>query len=345
MINQISQQSSVSAETTKQIISSISESELSNTERVREVAKETGVTEEKVKEVVKTSERIAEVKDILTQKDMINQISQQSSVSAETTKQIISSISESELSNTERVREVAKETGVTEEKVKEVVSKIANVKQTQEFTKKKDLAEKVAVTQNIKTETIQQILSKLSYKELTDLEKIKEIAKENDVTEEKVKEVVKTAEKMKVKRRPVSELVPAAQYPVPVQSSTVSVEDYEEVKQMWLKHYRSAPVPVTESIKTRSDWLVTEEKQLTNITNLLASTNPVLKQQGLDKVSDILPFMLLGGFSESEIQAYIKAKLEADRQVLEETAIEEKAKEKAKEELKAEEEEVMVSKE
>src|SRR3989344_1568228 len=148
MINQISQQSSVSAETTKQIISSISESELSNTERVREVAKETGVTEEKVKEVVKTSERIAEVKDILTQKDMINQISQQSSVSAETTKQIISSISESELSNTERVREVAKETGVTEEKVKEVVSKIANVKQTQEFKKKKDLAEKVAVTQN-----------------------------------------------------------------------------------------------------------------------------------------------------------------------------------------------------
>src|SRR3989338_2276405 len=111
---------------------------------------------------------------------------------------------------------------------------------------------------------------------------------------------------------------------------------------MWLKHYRSAPVPVTESIKTRSDWLITEEKQLTNITNLLSSTNPALKQQGLDKVSDILPFMLLGGFSEQEILTYIKAKLEADRQVLQETAIEEKAKEKAKAELKEEEDLVEV---
>ena len=52
--------------------------------------------------------------------------------------------------------------------------------------------------------------------------------------------------------------------------------------------------------------------------------------------------MLLGGFTEAEIMTYIKAKLEADRQVLDELELEEKVKEKTKEELKKEEEETYV---
>ena len=144
-------------------------------------------------------------------------------------------------------------------------------------------------------------------------------------TSDKIKELVTSYQK-------------EAEMKSPALGTEVSVEDYEEVKSMWLKHYRSAPVPVTETIKSREDWLNVEQKKLTNITNLLSSSNPQLKQQGLEKVSEILPFLLLGGFSEPEIMTYVKAKLEADRQVTEELELEEKAKEKAKEELKEEEE-------
>ena len=118
----------------------------------------------------------------------------------------------------------------------------------------------------------------------------------------------------------------------------VSVEDYEEVKKMWLTHYREAPIPETETIKNRQTWLEEEEKKLTNIFNLLASFDLKQKQKGLDQVAEILPFMLLGGFSEAEISAYIKAKLEATKQIQTELEMAEKIKAQTKAEVKEEEE-------
>src|SRR3989344_2292406 len=130
-VKQVSSLTKTNETVTREILSKMTATDLTISEKVREVAKEAGVTEEKVKEVGRTAERVQEVKEIIAQKDMVNQISQQNNVSAETTKQIISSISESELSDTERVREVAKETGVTEEKGREALKtseRIAEVK-------------------------------------------------------------------------------------------------------------------------------------------------------------------------------------------------------------------------
>jgi hypothetical protein len=143
-----------------------------------------------------------------------------------------------------------------------------------------------------------------------------------------------------VARKP-SVAIPAHPVPVSMGGKTVqtqvSVEDYEEVKKMWLNHYRDAPIPVSESVKTRQEWLASEEKKLTNINNLLASANPELKQKGLDQVAEILPFMLLGGFSEAEIFTYVKAKLEANRQIQDEVEAGEKAKKEVEEKMKEEE--------
>lgn len=118
----------------------------------------------------------------------------------------------------------------------------------------------------------------------------------------------------------------------------VSVEDYEEVKKMWLKHYREAPVPTTDVIKTREEWLAGDAKRLTNVSNMLASSDPKVKQKGLEEVAELLPFLMLGGFSDLETLTYLKAKLEAAKQVQSELEIAEKAKEKAKAEVKEEEE-------
>lgn len=128
-------------------------------------------------------------------------------------------------------------------------------------------------------------------------------------------------------------------------ATQVSVEDYEEVKKMWLKHYREAPVPETETIKNRNQWLKQEEVRLTNITNLLASSDSKLKQQGLEEVAEILPFMLLGGFTDAEILAYVKAKLEATRQIQTELDVAEKVKKETEKQVKQEEEETLLMKE
>lgn len=134
-----------------------------------------------------------------------------------------------------------------------------------------------------------------------------------------------------------------ARVPVSVAGKTVqtqvSVEDYEEVKKMWLKHYREAPVAVSDTVKTREEWVAQDAKKLTNISNMLASSDPVLKQKGLAEVAEILPFLMLGGFSDIETLTYLKAKLEASKQIQTELEIKEKARQEAVKEVKEEKEE------
>jgi hypothetical protein len=50
----------------------------------------------------------------------------------------------------------------------------------------------------------------------------------------------------------------------------------------------------------------------------LLSGDPKRVEEGKRMVSKILPFLLLGGFSNAEIVAYLKAKLEAAKTVLKE---------------------------
>ncbi|MCL5798390.1 MAG: hypothetical protein M1366_06360 [Patescibacteria group bacterium] len=212
-----------------------------------------------------------------------------------------------------------------------------------------DVAQKTSLSET-KVKDILQMIPSLTTPSTT---KVKEIASRNNVAEEKVKEVVamaqmisasKSAEMKKVKR-PGAAAISNVEVSVGGQTveSQVSVEDYEEVKKMWLKHYREAPIPTSETIKTRDEWLNEETKKLTNISNLLSSSDQKLKQKGLEEVAEILPFLLLGGFSDVETLTYLKAKLEAAKQIQTELEIEQKAKEAVKEEMEEEETLVEVS--
>lgn len=123
---------------------------------------------------------------------------------------------------------------------------------------------------------------------------------------------------------------------LPAAQPTVTVDDYEEVKSMWVNHYRSSDVPVSERIKGRNQWLEEDIKKLTNIINLLGSSDLKLKEQAMGDVSGILPFLLLGGFSDVEAMAYLKAKLAGAQQVLSELEVESRAKATAKKEAEGE---------
>ena len=61
------------------------------------------------------------------------------------------------------------------------------------------------------------------------------------------------------------------------------------------------------------------QQDIDNITetiNLLSSENQENVDKGMDRVANILPFLLLGGFSKSEVISYLKAKLEAAKSVM-----------------------------
>lgn len=100
----------------------------------------------------------------------------------------------------------------------------------------------------------------------------------------------------------------------------VNVDDYETVKKLWKESYTKATPPPGPDGKPidRKKWLMEDLKKIPQVIDLLLSGDPEKVAQGKEMVSKILPFLLLGGFSRSEIIAYLKAKLAAAKEVLEE---------------------------
>ena len=93
----------------------------------------------------------------------------------------------------------------------------------------------------------------------------------------------------------------------------VKPEEYEQVKQLWNKAYKQYFVPptYTEDISGRTEWIKKDMADITETISLLQSPDEAQKNEGMKKVSSIVPFLLLGGYSYPEMIGYLQAKLEA----------------------------------
>lgn len=169
---------------------------------------------------------------------------------------------------------------------------------------------------------------------------VSEISKETGVEPAKVKQIISTsshifkeqknlvseiAQKEQVKEDVVQKVLDA-HIPVITETekhiedtisipSTVSIEDYEEVKSMWKDQYEKGEIPTTDTIKDRADWVETDVVAITNILNKILSSDPQLRAQGLDEVGYILPIFMINNLKGEELAVYLKAKLEAAKQV------------------------------
>lgn len=99
---------------------------------------------------------------------------------------------------------------------------------------------------------------------------------------------------------------------------SVSLEDYESVKKMWQETYEKQEAPKTSSGQMdRKEWVEQDMSKIEEAINKLQSHDPKAVKEGMSMVSSILPFLLMGGFSQTEILAYLKAKQEAAKASLE----------------------------
>jgi hypothetical protein len=98
----------------------------------------------------------------------------------------------------------------------------------------------------------------------------------------------------------------------------VSIEEYEDVKKMWQENYQNMETPVGPNGQPtdKSTFLKNDIDNITETINLLSSTNQEDVDRGMERVANILPFLLLGGFSKTEVVSYLKAKLEAAKSVV-----------------------------
>jgi len=105
----------------------------------------------------------------------------------------------------------------------------------------------------------------------------------------------------------------------------VSKEDYQAVKDMWKQNYQKLEVPQGMA-GTRADWVKDDISSIDETINMLSSQDPEKVQQGMDQVSNLLPFLLVGGFSQTQIIDYLKAKQDAAKEVSKLFATEEEEK-------------------
>jgi hypothetical protein len=119
---------------------------------------------------------------------------------------------------------------------------------------------------------------------------------------------------------PVTKLSNIAQVNLPAVNKVqqVSLEEYEEVKKMWQENYQNIEPPknINGEPMDRATWIKNDMDKINQAITLLSSIDPQKVNQGMEMVSNILPFLLIGGFSKSEVIAYLKAKLEAGKSVV-----------------------------
>lgn len=118
-----------------------------------------------------------------------------------------------------------------------------------------------------------------------------------------------------VSAAPLTASQTTSMFPVINRVQSVNLDDYEAVKKLWQENYQKLEPPKNmEGIqKDRKQWVQEDMQSITDTINLLLSQDPKKVKEGMSMVGKILPFLLIGGFSQTEVIAYLKAKLEAAR--------------------------------
>ena len=125
-------------------------------------------------------------------------------------------------------------------------------------------------------------------------------------------EILNSAEQVDISK------VSTGLFPVINRVQSVNLDDYEAVRKMWQENYQNMEPPKSfdSKVKGRKDWVSTDISKINQTIEQLTSTDPANVNKGMESVGNILPFLLIGGFSQTEVIAYLKAKLEAAKSVL-----------------------------
>lgn len=94
-----------------------------------------------------------------------------------------------------------------------------------------------------------------------------------------------------------------------------SLDEYEEIRNLWVSQYEEGEVPTSEDIHTRLDWIRQDTIVITNILNKFLSKDEKMRQQALDDVGFIIPVFLINNLNGAQLITYLKAKLSAAKQV------------------------------
>jgi len=170
---------------------------------------------------------------------------------------------------------------------------------------------------NTLSEKVIQTSKIVAQKTLTSEEEKKTIENLETKLVEENKKGNEVAQKVLPQQAPAAVVSIQAKLPNENTVQQVSIEEYEEVRKMWEENYQNLEIPIGldgQQVE-RTEWLASDIEKMNNTINLLNSQDEKQVKQGMEAVANILPFLLIGGFSRSEVITYLKAKLEAAKAV------------------------------
>ena len=215
---------------------------------------------------------------------------------------------------TSALTQTARESSQVQSTIKQVsnLSSVVKTADKEHVTKLHDTLEKASKDGNQLATAILSVNEKTSATEIEALQqRIQEAKDKGDSVASEVTETAKTTN--------------TTTLPTVNRVQNVSKEDYQAVKDMWKQNYQKLEVPQGMA-GSRADWVKDDIASIDETIGLLSSPDADKVQQGMDQVSNLLPFLLVGGFSQTQIVEYLKAKQDAAKEVSKIVAVEDEEK-------------------
>lgn len=204
-------------------------------------------------------------------------------------------------SNHDLTTAIATKTGLIPEKVSEILTLFSQNLQEPAV----QIADKIADQTKIEHAKVIKVIKEFS-SAVTNTKVAEEIAAKQNLEVEEVKKVA-AAQMPVLTKENIEDLTPV--------SPQVTIDEYEQVKKMWIEHYEKGELPLAENISTRQEWVKQDIVLITNTLNKLLSDDKTLQGQALDEIGFILPIFLVNNLSGEQLVTYLKAKVEAAKQV------------------------------
>lgn len=241
----------------------------------------------------------------------------------EKTRAIVSRMMQTVARDVQILTTISQHTGVSQDKTIQVLQAASRTDVLQKPSE--ELLTQVATETGVQKEQVKAVITQtaIAVKQKTDV--AQKVAQEEQVEQQVVEQVVAAS------LPAVSE--PEKHIEAQVAPAKVSIEEYEQVKSMWAQQYEKGEVPVSPIIPDRPAWVAQDIVQITNILNKLLSVDQKMRAQALDEVGYILPIFMVNGMSGEQLVTYLRAKLEAAKQVQEQTQREQEIRAQAPEEF------------
>ncbi len=303
---------------------------------------------EKRKEIIKTIPNALKpvtlsaslIDSVINDTKFLTSVSQMTQISLEQIQKVLTSY-KTQAAKTQTVEAVATDTGVPKEKVSQILQAVEGTLQQQINSSLADsvstntsLVDTIAQDTQLPAPQVRTVLASYKFNVQKPADQIVDtVAKDTGIAKEKITNVIKTmntavkthtdllqqvAQKTSIEPSQVEKMISEPTRFIEKTISipaTIALEDYEDVKKMWIQQYEKGEVPVTENITSREQWVDQDIVFITNTLNKLLSPEETIRLQGFDEVGYILPIFMMNNLKGEELMVYLKAKLEGAKQV------------------------------